>query len=95
MRHPGADHGRFFFSQNPISCSCYRDSVVSAGNRYNVGSGTNNIGNGGHLSVASAASLDSEARRFSIDSGDVRADFYSKKKKKKRRAFLGYKGSTS
>ena len=54
--------------------SCYRDSVVNAGGRY-VG-GTAGVGNNGHLSVASAASIDSEARRFSIDSGDVRADFY-------------------
>merc|ERR1719270_3165614 len=70
--------------------SCYRDSVVNASGRY-VG-GTAGMGNNGHLSVASAASIDSEARRFSIDSGDVRADFYSKKKKKKRRGvFLGYK----
>ena len=56
------------------SSSCYRDSVVNASGRY-VG-GTAGMGNNGHLSVASAASIDSEARRFSIDSGDVRADFY-------------------
>ena len=76
-----------------VSRSCYRESVVSVvGNRY-LGGGTGDSG-GGHLSVAAAMDQSNinyhaeAARRFSIDSGDVRADFYSKKKKKKKRRRL-------
>ena len=71
-------HSIYFSLKNLIFCSCYRDSVVNAaaaGSRRYLG-GTTSIGNGGHGHLAVAPSVDAEARRFSIDSGDVRADFY-------------------